>query len=132
MTQQQVRDVPGDFAGSLPELIVLQTLVRLGLQPGVDFVFQSPLFGGRLNRGGLVIDFLFSNPPDLAINVQGSFFHFEQGGTVIARDVLARAQLAGEGITLIFIDEEDVLEDPVRFVRAALQYQDLSRLGRGA
>ena len=76
-----------------------------------------------------MIDFLFADPPDLAINVQGSFFHLEQGAGVIARDKMARAQLAGQGVTLIFIDENDVLADPVRYVGAALRYQDLSFLG---
>jgi len=132
LTQQQTRSAPAGWPGSLPEFLVYRALERLGLQDGVDFIYQSPQFGGRLTRGGLILDFMFNNPPDLAINVQGTFFHFEKGGTVIARDVLARAQLAGEGITLIFIDEEDAMEDAGRFVRAALRYQDLSRLGRGA
>jgi hypothetical protein len=127
VTLQQL--VPVGFEGSLPEFIVLQTLERLGLQEGVDFAYQSSFFGGRLDRGGLVIDFLFVNPPDLAINVQGEFFHQEQGSVVIARDRMARAQLAGQGITLIFIDAEDILEDPERHVRDALRFVDNSFLG---
>jgi hypothetical protein len=129
MTTQQAQVLPADFPGSLPEFIIVQTLTRLGLREGIDYTYQAPFFGGRQERGGLIIDFLFINPPDLAINVQGVFFHLESGVEVIARDRLARAQLAGEGITLIFIDEEDVLSDPLRFVRAALNYQDLSTLG---
>jgi hypothetical protein len=129
MTLQQIRSVPPDFDGTLPEYIVFQTLVRLGFQPGVDFTFQSPLFGGRIEKGGVVIDFLFINPPDLAINVQGTFFHQEQGAAVIARDRMARAQLAGQGITLIFIDEDDILTDADAFVRDALRYIDRSFLG---
>lgn len=131
MTLQQLRTVPANFEGSLPEFIVFQTLERLGFEPGVDFSFQSPLFGGRIEKGGVVIDFLFINPPDLAINVQGAFFHLEQGATVLARDKMARAQLAGIGITLIFIDENDILTDAESFVRAALRYQDRSFLGSG-
>jgi hypothetical protein len=127
MTLQQT--VPVGFEGSLPEFIVIQTLARLGFQNGVDYVYQSSFFGGRLDRGGLVIDFIFTNPPDLAINVQGEFFHQEQGSVVIARDRMARAQLAGQGITLIFIDAEDILEDPVRHVQDALRFVDNSFLG---
>lgn len=127
MTTQALQAVPTGF--SLPEFIVFQTLIRLGKTPDVDFVFQSPLFGGRIQKGGLVIDFLFINPPDLAFNIQGEFFHQEQGADVIARDRMTRAALAGEGITLIFIDASDVLADPDHFVRAALRYQDLSFLG---
>lgn len=129
MTLQQLSDVPLGFEGSLPEYIVLRTLKRLGKTDGIDFSYQSPLFGGRIERGGIVVDFMFHDPPDLAINVQGVFYHYEKGGDVIARDRESRAQLAGQGITLIFIDEDDVLSDPVRYVQAALNYQDLSRLG---
>lgn len=130
MTTQRQQQVPQGFQGSLPEWITFDTLTtRFGKVPDMDFTFQSPLLGGRLERGGVVIDFLFTNPPDLAINIQGAFFHLEQGAGVIARDRMARAQLAGAGITLIFIDEQDVLSDPVRYVGAALNYQDLSFLG---
>ncbi len=130
MTTQQLQQVPLGWPGSLPEWIVFNTLqTRFDKQDGVDFTYQSPLLGGRLEKGGLIIDFMFFNPPDLAINVQGVFFHLEQGAGVIARDRMARAQLAGQGITLIFIDEDDILSDPVRYVEAALQYRDLSFLG---
>ena len=131
MTLQQTLAVPAGWPGSLPEYLVYTALIQLGKQPGLDFVYQSPLMGGRLERGGLVIDVLFINPPDLAINVQGEYFHQQQGSTAIARDKMARAQLAGQGITLIFIDAGDVTADPVRYVRDALNYIDHSFLGRG-
>jgi len=131
VTQLAQVQPPPDFQGSKPEYIVLVTLERLGLQLGVDFSFQQRFFGGRTEKGGLIIDFLFDNPPNLAINVQGQFFHLEQGPTTISNDKMARAQLAGEGITLIFIDDNDVLTDPEFYVRAALNYQDLSTLGGG-
>lgn len=130
MTTQQTQAVPPGFLGSLPEFIVFQTLVRIGHIPDVTFVFQNPLSGGRLERGGLIIDFLFLDPPDLAINVQGLFFHYEQGVTVRARDEMARVHLASLGIDLIFIDEDDVNEDPFFFVREALRRVDHSRLSR--
>lgn len=129
MTIQQAQVLPEGFPGSVPEFIVIQTLRRFGLREGIDYSYQAPFFGGRQEKGGLVIDFLFSNPPDLAINVQGEFFHLEQGADIIARDRLAKAQLAGEGITLIFINAEDVLSDPERYVQAALNYSDLSGIG---
>ena len=131
MTLQQTLAVPAGWPGSLPEYLVYTALIQLGKQPGLDFVYQSPLMGGRLERGGLVIDFLFINPPDLAINVQGEYFHQQQGSTAIARDKMARAQLAGQGITLIFIGAGDVTAEPVRYVRDALNYIDHSFLGRG-
>ena len=117
--------------GSVAELMVFNELIRRGLVHQVDFQHQSRFFGGRLDKGGLIVDFLFSNPPDLAINVQGVFFHLEQGVGQIARDKIAKAQLAGQGITLIFIDDDDILEDVEFFVGAALNYEDHSRITRG-
>ena len=132
MTTQQIQQAPTEWPGSLPEFIVFQTLIRFGKDPVLDFSFQTAVHGGRLEKGGLVIDFLFINPPDLAINVQGGFFHYEQGSPVIARDKMARAQLAGDGIQLIFVDEQDILEDAEGIVRDALRYIDRSVLGGGA
>jgi len=106
-------------------------LERIGRRPGVDFTFQSAFAGGRVDKGGIIIDFLFRNPPDLAINIQGIFFHYEQGGAVRARDVMARQQLAGQAITLIFIDEDHIMENPEYYLREALRYRDHSRLGAG-
>ena len=122
MTMQQ--------AISAPELIVLNTLARLGKKLDEDFSFQSKFFGGRAEKGGLVIDFLFFDPPDLAINVQGIYYHYEQGAGVIQRDIIARELLAMEGTTLIFIDDDDLERDPVYYVREALAYRDHSKLGR--
>ena len=134
MTTQSQQDralrpsLPADFPGSLPEFLVFQELLRLGKREGVDFTFQVAFQGGRLQKGGMVLDFLFSNPPDLAINVQGTFFH----GTAEQQslDRIVRAQMAGQGVTLIFIDEADILDDVRRVVGAALRFQDVSRLGR--
>lgn len=128
MAQQQA---PVDFLGSLPEYLVFQALRKLGKREGVDFTFQSAFMGGRLDKGGVIIDFLFSDPPDLAINVQGEYWHYGFGPEVKARDIMAREQLAGLGITLIFIDENHILESADFYVREALQYRDHSRLVRG-
>lgn len=129
-TQVQPRVAPEGFPGSLPEFLVFEMLVRLGKDPDTDFTFQSPFMGGRLQRGGVIIDFLFSNPPNLAFNVQGIFFHYAQGSETRARDVMARQQMAGLGIQLIFIDEDDILADTRFFVEEALAFRDHSRLSR--
>ena len=131
MTTQPQVQVPSNWEGSVPEYIAYQTFVRLGKQPGQDFTYQSPLMGGRLDKGGFVIDFLFSDPPDLAVNIQGVYYHYEFGVEVRARDVMARAGLAGQNLTLIFIDDEDLLKDPMYYCREALNYRDHSRLGGG-
>tara|TARA_R110000765_G_scaffold143839_1_gene245573 strand:- start:1452 stop:1847 length:396 start_codon:yes stop_codon:yes gene_type:complete len=121
---------PEGWTGSLPEWQFYASLIELGYQPNQDFSYQSPLMGGRLDKGGLIIDFLFSNPPNLAVNVQGVYYHYELGADTRARDIFARESLAGQGITLIFVDEDYLAQDPLGTTREALQFRDSSRLGR--
>ena len=123
--------LPATWEGSVPEYLTYQALQRAGKRPGFDFTYQSPLLGGRMQKGGMIIDFEFFDPPDLSINVQGVYYHYEFGVETSARDKIARAQLAGEGITLIFIDEDDLLNDADYYVTEALRYRDHSRLGSG-
>ena len=123
--------VPQGWTGSVPEWLTYESLQNAGKIPGQDFTYQSPLLCGRIQKGGVVIDFDFSNPPDLAINVQGVYFHYQFGVETSARDRMARAQLAGEGKQLIFIDEDDLYNDTDYYVLEALRYRDHSRLGGG-
>lgn len=120
--------MPADWPGPLTEWLVYAALLRLGKVPGLDFSYQSSMFGGRVERGGLVIDFLF---PDLglAINPVGEYWH--RGAQSDAQDLMERAALAGQGITLIFIDEQDLYTDALFYVREALEFRDHSRLARG-
>ena len=130
MTTQQT-ELPVGWEGSLPEYIAYTECVRAGKVPGIDFSYQAPLLGGRMTKGGIVLDFEFNNPPDLAVNIQGVYYHYEFGIEQKARDIMAKAQMAGQGITLIFIDEDDLLEDPSYYIDEALNYRDHSRMGRG-
>ena len=118
------------FPGTRPEFLAFRALVRLGKIPEIDFTFQSSLFGGRMQRGGLIIDFLFSNPPDLAISVLGSYFHYVLGGGTQGRDLMTRAILAGEGITLIFVDDIDLEADAEGVISDALRFRDNSQMAR--
>ena len=122
--------VPQWWAGSGPEYLCWQALLKLGLKPNIDFEYQSQLAGGRLNKGGRVIDFLIFNPPDIAINVQGVFYHYEKGAAVTQSDILTREFLATEGIKLIFVDEDDLIDDARAIVADALAGIDRSRSGR--
>jgi hypothetical protein len=128
-TQQEQTQVPASWPGSLPEYIAYSTFIELGKEPGVDFTYQSPLMGGRMDKGGFVLDFIFTDPPDLAVNVQGVYYHYEFGVEAKARDVMARASLAGQNITLIFIDDDHLMSNPKFYCREALRYRDHSRLG---
>jgi len=127
----QTPELPPDWEGSLPEYLAFTALIKLGKDPGVDFTYQTPLMGGRMTKGGAVIDFEFTNPPDLAINIQGVYYHYEFGVEQKARDIITRAQLAGQGVTLVFIDEDDIMQDPEYYVKEALNYRDHSRMARG-
>ena len=126
---QSVPEMPSTWEGSEPEWITFAVLQQLGKVPDTDFTYQSPLMGGRLDKGGSVVDFMFKNPPDLAINVQGNYYHYGMGVETAARDILGRVQLASHGIVLIFIDEDHLEDNPTYYVREALRYRDHSRLG---
>jgi hypothetical protein len=132
MTNQSIPAVPVPdwWAGSGPEYLCWKALLKLGLKPNVDFDYQSKLAGGRLDKGGRVIDFMIYNPPDIAINVQGVFFHYEKGAAVRQSDISTRQYLATLGINLIFIDEDDLIDNARSIVRDALVGIDRSRFGR--
>ena len=129
MTTQAQVQIPSNWPGSIPEYVAYQTFIELGRRPGEDFTYQSPLMGGRMDKGGIILDFLFTNPPDLAVNVQGVYYHYEFGVEAKARDIMARASLAGQNLTLVFIDDDDLMSDPRYYCREALNYRDHSRLG---
>ena len=83
-----------------------------------------------MEKGGHIIDFLFTEPPDLAVNIQGDYYHYVKSGVqTIGRDRTARVALAGMDITLIFIDDKDLEDDPLYYCREALNYRDHSELG---
>ena len=117
--------------GSVEEQMVFEELLRRGYKHGEDFTYQAPFFGGRVDKGGLVVDFLFSNPPGLAINPLGEYYHYEQGIEQRTADKISKVMLAGQGITLIFIDSEDLHRDLRFYVGEALAFRDHSRHTRG-
>ena len=127
MTLRNRTYAEADESGSLPEFLVLMELIRRGLEPGIDFVQQDPILGGR-QLGGSVVDFRFFNPPNLAFAVQGVYWHYGHGSETAAHDELVRAQLLGQGITLIFLDEDDITKDVRYIVGEGLAFRDHSRL----
>jgi len=128
-TGRGLQTPPQSWPGSKPEWAFYSSLIELGYEPDEDFTYQSPLMGGRLEKGGTIIDFLFTNPPNLAVNVQGVYYHYELGAEIKARDIFAREALAGQGTTLIFVDEDDLEQDAIGTTRDALAFRDRSRLG---
>lgn len=119
---------PTDWVGSTPEWAIYWALTQLGLKPNEDFTYQSPQAGGRLEYGGAVLDFLLP-ARNLGINVQSIYFHYR---TVESRghDMMIRAMMEGMGITVIYIDEEDALRDPLFYTKEALAERDHSLMTR--
>jgi very-short-patch-repair endonuclease len=132
--QKQVEqtDSPGDkvppgFMGTLPEWYVHWWSVhRRHLIPDLDFEFQSSLFGGRLDLGGLVIDFLYPHlfPPGLVVNVQGFTWHYYTTEQRQA-DVMTKERLIARGYTVVFAREEDLLKQLDRTMSEALTGRQL-------
>lgn len=107
---------------SQPELAVYGALKKTGL----DFQFQSRFFGGTQVRGGLVADFYLPSL-SLVINVQSFYWHYGNPQR-IAQDRIQQIALEGQGIRVIYIDEQDALKDATRFVQDALRGIDHSRM----
>jgi len=84
--------------GSLQERIVYQALVDWGLIPGIDFDFQSSMFGGRAQLGGLVADFIFPYTKTI-LQVQSYWHQISMENTQRDRDQVAVLQ--GLGYTVL-------------------------------
>jgi hypothetical protein len=68
--------VHGQPAGSTDELRVSISLDKLGL----EYQYQVPIYGGRMRRGGQVIDFVVFNPFPVPVFVNGEYWHTGQLG----------------------------------------------------
>jgi hypothetical protein len=107
-SELEARAVPqGVIKGFLTERILYATLVNLfHFVPGVDFVYQTSIEGGRLEMGGLVADFIF---PILrvVINPLGpQHYQFRN----MAKDEEQISILAEMGYDAYLIDEEVVYD----------------------
>ena len=113
--------------GSQPEYYVYKALLRTGRKLNVDFTYQSKQFGGRLERGGAVTDFLIVSPP-MGINVQSKYYHARTTNPR-AHDRLQREQYEQRGIKIAFIDEDEAFENADYYVRRALSGYTSTPLG---
>ncbi len=105
-----------------PELAVMNALIKLK----IDFEFQSSFFGGRLQRGGAVADFVIPSL-SLVINVQSSYWHYGNPERM-AEDRMQQVAYETQGYRVIYIDEEDALKNATYFVSEALRGIDHSRM----
>jgi hypothetical protein len=97
-----------ELRGTLPERIIYKSLVEeYSLVPGIDFMFQSSLQGGRIETGGIVADFLFPIMR-IVINPLGPT-HYET--MRMAKDEEQIMALAEMGYTTYMIDEHIVYDE---------------------
>ena len=114
------------FKGTKPEYAIYWAFLELKYTPDVDFFFQSPFEGGRLFAGGGVLDF-WVPATKIGIRVQGLFWHYGRGGDTKAYDALQRTELESLGVTVVDIDEDAAMEQPVPILKDALMGIDRSR-----
>lgn len=96
--------------GTLPERIVFMWLVVHNFVSGIDFDFQSSLEGGRLEFGGIVVDFLFERLK-LILQVQGPTHNQLLRKQ---KDNEQRMILASYGYQVLEIDD-DIIYNEARF-----------------
>jgi len=131
---------PVDWPGTLPEWATWWALLQEGERPeppyygepptggwgSPTFSYQSSLAGGRLEYGGIVVDFdlLYT---DIALNVQGLYRHYFQSTALRQLMLRQRDRLAQLGKRVIFLDEDQLADDPRALVHDALLGIDHSR-----
>ena len=110
--------------GSYPEYLAWKWLRDKGYKPGVDFQFQSSYFGGRLDLGGLVADFVIDVlTPPLIIRVHGEYWHTLPGRKT--RDFFEKIQLLEHGFEVVDVWEDDLLSKLDFTMSQALKGQNL-------
>lgn len=85
--EEEVGLIQGRKPGSIQEWRVAKALWRLGL----TFNYQASFFGGRMLRGGQILDFLVDTVPiKTALAVNGEYWH---SGEMGSEDSFKMAQL---------------------------------------
>jgi very-short-patch-repair endonuclease len=112
--------------GTKPERIVYQFLLRLSMVPQIDFTFQSSLEGGRIEMGGLVVDFLFPQMK-MVLQVQGPTHDTFLRS---AKDEEQHMLLSAMGYEVVSIDMETIYDEP-RFEDAMRQLFGLAGFNNG-
>jgi len=118
-------EVPATWRGSDAAYVAYAALVRAGREPGEDFDYQPRTQGRRMDLA-TEVDFTFRDPPGLALQVREPYDSHYSGIQTRGTDVMARAQLAGQGMTLVMLDNDRLLQDPDWLIAEALQYREHS------
>lgn len=106
-----------------PEWYVYWALTQLDKVPHVDFEFGSSdkiQFNAGLSDV-TQLDFRMIDGSKIAMEIQGIFWHYEQGSSKIQADNYRRSVIEQSGWVVVFLDEDRVLDDPLYLVREALK-----------
>ncbi len=119
-------NAPEWWTGTEPEWCIYWGLEKNGLVAGNDFTYQARLPGVGAGYYSQV-DFLILHY-NIAIEVQGKYWHYGQKSRKIFTDIFRVSAFAGQGIKVIFIDEKDAYDDPEYYVSEALRGIDHSHV----
>ena len=96
-----------------PEYRVAQALIKYE----IPFRFQVDIAGGRLLRGGFVVDFEIYNPQKMPLEVFGDYWHRAQFTSRDRLKVAMLAQIYGYEPIIIWENECKTQADANRAVR---------------
>lgn len=109
-----------------PEWAIYWALTRLGKKPGIDFNYRGEVTLRSSLATAAQLDFTILDGSQIAIEVEGIYWHYAQGTTKVVGDVFRATELAQAGWNVIFIDEDDALRNPIYYVSEALVGRDHS------
>ncbi len=118
-------EVPLDWVGTIPEYLVFVALTKLG----IEFEYQSSKMGGRMEKGGSVLDFYIPDQ-NLGINIASMYWHYQRPEGLI-NDQLQREALEAQGIRVVYIYEDAALRNARWYCEEALEGRDHSLMARG-
>lgn len=129
--QDPIPPPPPEFSGTLPEWRFLWAHWQLGLSENDQFQYLYNAGNPEAESGKTEIDFMELDV-GIAIQIQGFYYHYVGfDGFTQSNDLEKRVALESLGYSVVAVDEEDAIKDPVFYLRAARQGRDLSRFGRG-
>ena len=112
-----------------PEWAIFFGFMQSGMEHGKDFTYRATVPGAGAGYYSQV-DFLALDY-NIAIEVQGRFWHLGQGSRKVLTDIMRINTFAQQGIKVIFVDEQHALEDPKYYVQEALKGIDHSHVATG-
>lgn len=95
---EEKEEEPGLIQGKNATILEWRVYKSL-LKRKIDFIFQYPIAGGRMLRGGQVIDFVVVSPFLIPVNVNGDYWH--------------EAELSSEERLLLAAQKQHFGRDPV-------------------